>query len=336
MTHEMRWLGRTGLKVSPLSLGTMTFGSKWPFVATTTQEQANEIVERCLDAGINFFDTADIYHDGESEAMLGRALGTRRQNVIVATKVRGRVGPGANQVGLSRQHILNSVDASLERLGTDYLDLYQVHCWDECTPIEETLRALDDLVRWGKVRYIGASNFAAWQLMKALDLSACQGWSRFVSLQPLYNVLQRDLELELVPLCLDQSVAILPWSPLAGGFLSGKYRRGLPRPQGARRTNPENQFLQFDEERGFDVIDELSRIAAAQGGTVAQAALNWLLAKPGVTSVIIGARDLQQLDDDLGCLRWTMTANEVARLDALAPPPRLYPRWFIDIQHQNR
>ena len=336
MSHEMRWLGTTGLKVSPLCLGTMTFGSRWPFIGTTTQEQATEIVARCLGAGINFFDTADVYHDGESETILGRALGERRKDVILATKVRGRMGPGANQVGLSRHHILNSVDASLERLGTDYIDLYQVHCWDEQTPLEETLRALDDLVRWGRVRYVGASNFAAWHLMKALGLAERQGWTRFVSLQPLYNLLQRDLELELVPLCLDQKLAILPWSPLAGGFLAGKYRRGQARPQGARRTNPENQFLQFDEERGFDAIDALAHIAAAHGGTVAQAALHWLLAKPGVTSVIIGARDLAQLDDNLGCLRWSMTPEEVARLDAQSPPPRLYPGWFIDIQHQNR
>jgi aryl-alcohol dehydrogenase-like predicted oxidoreductase len=336
MTQELRWLGTTGVKVSPLCFGTMTFGTQWPFVGTTTQEQANEIVARCLDAGINFFDTADVYHGGESETILGQALGTRRKEVILATKVRGRMGPGANQVGLSRHHILNSVDASLERLGTDYIDLYQVHCWDERTPLEETLRALDDLVRWGKVRYLGASNFAGWQLMKALALAGHEGWTRFVSLQPLYNLLQRDLELELVPLCLDQGLAILPWSPLAGGFLSGKYRRGQARPQGARRTSPENQFLQFDEERGFDVVEELARIATAHDGTVSQAALNWLLAKPGVTSVLIGARNLGQLDDNLGCLRWTMTPAEVARLDALCPPPRVYPGWFIDIQHQNR
>jgi aryl-alcohol dehydrogenase-like predicted oxidoreductase len=336
MDVQMRWLGTTGVKVSPLCLGTMTFGSQWPFVATTTQVQANEIVARCLDAGLNFFDTADVYHGGESETLLGRALGARRKGIFLATKVRGRTGPDANAVGLSRHHILNAVDASLERLGTDYIDLYQVHCWDERTPLEETLRALDDLVRWGKVRYVGASNFTAWQLMKALGQAGHAGWTRFATLQPLYNVLQRDLELELVPLCLDQQLGILPWSPLAGGFLSGKYRRGKPRPQGARRSNPENQFLQFDEERGFDVVDELERIAAAHAGTVAQAALNWLLAKPGVTSVIMGARDLPQLEDNLGCLRWSLTADEVSHLDALAPPPRLYPRWFIDIQHQGR
>jgi aryl-alcohol dehydrogenase-like predicted oxidoreductase len=336
MIQEMRWLGTTGVKVSPLCFGTMTFGKQWPFVGTTTQEEANGLVARCLDAGINFFDTADVYHGGESETILGQALGARRKEVILATKVRGRMGPGANEVGLSRHHILNSVDASLERLGTDYIDLYQVHCWDERTPLEETLRVLDDLVRCGKVRYVGASNFAAWQLMKAQALAGLQGWTRFVSLQPLYNVLQRDLELELVPLCLDQGLAILPWSPLAGGFLSGKYRRGQARPQGARRTNPENQFLQFDEERGFDVVEELARIAAAHEGTVAQAGLNWLLAKPGVTSVIIGARTARQLDENLSCLRWTMSPAEVAQLDALCPPPRVYPGWFIGVQHQNR
>jgi len=336
MEPQWRWLGSTGVKVSPLCLGTMTFGTQWPFIGTTVQEQANEIVARCLDAGINFFDTADVYSGGESETILGAALGERRKDVILATKVRGRMSPGPNAVGLSRHHILNSVDESLERLGTDWIDLYQVHCWDEQTPLEETLRALDDLVRWGRVRYVGASNYAAWQLMKALGIQEHAQLARFVTLQPLYNVLQRDLEIELVPLCLDQKLGILPWSPLAGGFLTGKYRRGRTRPQGARRSNPENQFLRFDEEQGFDVIDVLDAIADEHDGTVAQAALNWLRAKPGVSSVIIGARNMEQLEDDLDCLRWELTPEEIARLDALAPPPRVYPRWFIDIQDQSR
>ena len=333
---EMRRLGTTGVKVSPLCFGTMTFGTQWPFVGTTELPAAQEIVARCLEAGINFFDTADVYSSGEAETVLGAALGNRRKDVILATKVRGRMGEGPNEVGLSRHHILNSIDESLRRLDTDWIDLYQVHCWDEQTPLEETLRALDDLVRWGKVRYLGASNYAAWQLMKALGIQERQQLARFVTLQPLYNLLQRDLEIDLVALCLDQGLGILPWSPLAGGFLTGKYRRGGKRPQGARRANPENQFLRFDEEQGFDVVEVLDAIARPHGGTVAQAALQWLLHKPGVTSVIIGARDLRQLDDNLGTLRWSMTPEEVARLDAMTPPPRIYPKWFIDIQHQNR
>jgi aryl-alcohol dehydrogenase-like predicted oxidoreductase len=241
-----------------------------------------------------------------------------------------------NDVGLSRRHILNAVDASLRRLGTDWIDLYQVHGWDRLTPIEETLRALDDVVRAGKVRYLGASNLAAWQLMKALGVAERQGLERFVTLQPLYNLMARDIEAELVPLCFDQKLGILPWSPLAGGFLTGKYRRGRPRPQGARRTDPENQFLRFDEEHGFDVVEALDEIAAAHRGTVSQAALNWLLAKPGVTSVVIGARTPAHLEDNLGASAWSMTPDEVVRLDRLTAPPRVYPQWMIDFQHESR
>jgi aryl-alcohol dehydrogenase-like predicted oxidoreductase len=331
-----RFLGRTGIKVSKFCLGTMTFGTRWTQVATMSQKEADAIVGRALDAGLNFFDTADVYHHGESEEYLGKALGARRAQAVVATKVRGRTSPDPNDVGLSRRHIRNSIEGSLRRLGTDYVDLYQVHGWDERTPLEETLSALDDLVREGKVRYVGASNFAAWQLMKALGLSDRHGWQRFATLQPLYNLVVRDLELDLLPLCRDQGLGVLPWSPLAAGFLTGKYRRGAPRPAGARREDPEKAFLRFDEELGFTVIEELERIGRVHGGTVAQAALNWLLARDGVTSVIIGARDLAQLEDNLKALAWDMTAEEVARLDALAPPPRLYPHWMIEGFHTNR
>jgi aryl-alcohol dehydrogenase-like predicted oxidoreductase len=331
-----RFLGRTGVKVSKLCLGTMTFGTRWTEVATLSQPEADALVGRCLDAGINFFDTADVYHGGQSEEYLAKALGARRAQVVVATKVRGRVSPDPNDVGLSRRHLRASVEASLRRLATDYIDLYQVHGWDACTPLEETLSALDDLVHAGKVRYVGASNFAGWQLARALGLAERRGWERFVTLQPLYNVLQRELELELLPLCRDQGLGVLPWSPLAAGFLSGKYRPGAPRPAGARLADREKAFLQLDEERGFGVVAELERIGAAHGGTVAQAALNWLLARDGVTSVILGARTPTQLADNLGALAWDMTAEEVARLDALAPPPRLYPYWMIEGFHTNR
>jgi aryl-alcohol dehydrogenase-like predicted oxidoreductase len=301
-----------------------------------SQKEADVLVGRCLEAGITFFDTADVYHEGESEEYLAKALGKKSEEILIATKVRGRISPEANDVGLSRRHILKSVEASLKRLNRDYIDLYQVHGWDACTPLEETLSTLDDLVRQGKVRYIGASNFAGWQLMKALAVSERRGWERFVTLQPLYHLLARDLELELVPLCLDQGLGILPWSPLAGGFLTGKYRRGATRPVGARREDPEKSFLKFDEEKGFDVVELLEEIGKAHGGTVSQAALNWLSAKPGVTSVIIGARSPEQLADNLKALEWEMSADEVLRLDEITGPPHVYPYWMIDAFHTNR
>jgi aryl-alcohol dehydrogenase-like predicted oxidoreductase len=224
----------------------------------------------------------------------------------------------------------------LRRLGTDYIDLYQVHSFDPRTPLEETLRALDDLVRNGKVRYLGASNFTGWQLMKALSISDAQNLERFVTLQALYSLIARDLENELVPLSLDQKLGILPWSPLGGGFLTGKYRRGKPRPQGARRSDPTGQFLQFDEEKGFDIVDELEKIADNHKATITQTALNYLLRKPGVTSVIVGAKTKEQLMDNLKAAAWEMTADEVARLDELSKPPRAYPYWMLERLSQDR
>jgi aryl-alcohol dehydrogenase-like predicted oxidoreductase len=336
MSELYRFLGKTGVKVSKLCLGTMTFGTKWTHVGTMSQKEADAIVGRALEAGINFFDTADVYHSGESEEYLGKALGAKRGQAVIATKVRGRHSPDPNDVGLSRRHIRRSVEDSLRRLGTDWIDLYQLHGWDAMTPLEETLSTLDGLVREGKVRYIGASNFAGWQLMKALGISDRRGFERFVTLQPLYNLMMRDVELELLPLCRDQGLGVLPWSPLAGGFLSGKYRRGAPRPKGARREDGENAFLKFDEERGFQVVDALEEIGRAHGGTVAQAALNWVLARDGVTSVLIGARTLQQLEDNLNVLSWDLSPEEIERLDALTEPPRLYPYWMIAQFHTSR
>lgn len=335
---KIRFLGKTGVKVSELCFGTMTFGGRgyWTIVGQVDQKQADILVNTALEAGVNFFDTADVYSLGWAEEILGKALGNRRKDVILATKVRGRMGPGPNEVGLSRHHILDGCNASLKRLGTDYIDLYQLHSFDFSTPLEETLRALDDLVRQGKVRYIGCSNFPAWQLMKALFVSEKHNWEKFVTLQALYSLIARDLELEFVPLCLDQGLGILPWSPLGAGFLTGKYRRGKPRPQGARRSEPQNQFLQFDEEKGYDIVEELDLIAKNHNATVAQSALNYLLRKPGVTSVIIGAKTIEQLTDNLKTTDWEMTPEEVSRLDALSQPPRVYPHWGLERTRQDR
>lgn len=316
----------------------MTFGGRgyWTGIGQVQQDEAGELVSTAIDGGINFFDTADVYSEGLSEQILGKALGTRRKDIILATKVRGRTGSGPNDIGLSRKHIADSCDASLKRLGTDYIDLYQVHSFDPKTPLEETLRALDDLVRAGKVRYIGVSNFTGWQLMKALAISEKQNLERFVTLQALYSLIARDLENELVPLSLDQKLGILPWSPLGGGFLTGKYRRGKPRPEGARRSDPTNQFLQYDEEKGFDIVDELEKTANNHGATITQAALNFLLRKPGVTSVIIGAKTKEQLADNLKTADWEMTPEEVARLDEISKPPRVYPYWMLERMAQDR
>ena len=335
---KTRFLGNTGVRVSELCFGAMTFGGKgyWKIVGEVDQKEGDELVNTAIEGGINFFDTANVYSEGRSEEILGKALGNKRKDIVLATKVRGRTGPGPNDVGLSRKHIMDSCNASLKRLGTDYIDLYQVHSFDVRTPLEETLRALNDLVREGKVRYIGVSNFTGWQIMKALAISEKQNLEKFVTLQALYSLIARDLENELVPLVLDQKMGILPWSPLGGGFLTGKYRRGKPRPEGARRSDSNGQFLRFDEEKGFDIVDQLEKIANTHKATIAQAALNYLLRKPCVTSVIIGARNKPQLVDNLKTVDWEMTQEEVAHLDLLSEPPRVYPYPMIERLTQDR
>jgi aryl-alcohol dehydrogenase-like predicted oxidoreductase len=339
-----RRLGNTGLKVSELCLGTMTFGEKFFNIAEVKEEGVNHMVARALDAGINFFDTADVYSYGESEELLGRAVraaGVRRDSVVIATKVRSAMSEGAqagtgdvNNVGLSRQHIMAACEQSLQRLGMDYIDLYQVHGWDVVTPIEETMRALDDLVRQGKVRYLGCSNWSARHLMKALMLSDAHDWARFVSLQAYYSLVGRDLEHELLPLCLEEGLGVLPWSPLSGGFLTGKYRRDNPRPAGARRTGFD--FPPIDEARGFDAVDVLDAIAREKNATIAQVALAWALAQPGVTSIIIGANKMSHLEDNLKSAEIELTAEEMARLSASTRPVQLYPQWMIDLQNMGR
>ncbi|MGH8103780.1 MAG: aldo/keto reductase [bacterium] len=323
--------------MSELCFGCMTFGTKWVQVGITTQKDADAIIAKCLDAGINFFDTADVYSAGESEDILGTALGARRKDALIATKVRGRMSDAVNELGISRHHILESCDASLKRLKTEHIDLYQFHGWDRLTPLDESLKAMDDLVRWGKVRYIGVSNFAGWHLMKALAISDARGWERFVTLQTQYSLVVRQIEYELVPLCIDQGLGILPWSPLAGGFLTGKYRKGQPRPAGARRSDVSAQSpVRFKEEDAWPVIDALDEIAKAHKASISQAALNWLLAKPVVSSVIIGARDIKQLEDNLATENWSLTPEEVAKLDEVSAPAKVYPYAMIEMFNANR
>ena len=336
---KYRLLGRTGLYVSELCLGTMTFGGKgfWEVVGKLGAQEAEGIIGAALDAGINFIDTANVYAEGESEKLTGAALkslGRPREDIIVATKVRGRMGPGINQVGLSRGHILTSVDQSLQRLGLDYIDLYQIHGVDKDTPIEETVRALDDGVRSGKVRYVGYCNLSAWQAMKALAFADRHGMSRFVSAQMYYSIAGRDLEREVVPMAQDQGLAILPWSPLAGGLLSGKFDPDKPGPEGARRTTFD--FPPVDRARLPIVLAALREVAAEVGTSVARVALGWQLTRPFVTSVIIGAKNKEQLADNLAAVDLTLSTEQVGRLDAASALPPEYPGWMIDMQNRDK
>jgi aryl-alcohol dehydrogenase-like predicted oxidoreductase len=332
-----RTLGKSGLSVSELCFGAMTFvgDSGWRHVGELGQHEADSCIGRALDAGINFFDTADIYSSGESERILGKALAHRRQKIILATKVGFRMGSGAQDDGCSRQRVLDGCHASLRRLGTDVIDLYQIHSYDPLVPLEETLGALNDLVQEGKIRFFGCSNFAAWQLMKAMSISRERGWSECVSLQAVYSLVIRDLEHELVPLCLDQEIAILPWGPLAGGFLTGKYRRGEEWPSGTRIRKP-GDHLPFDEDRGYRIVEELIAISSDRGCLPAQVALRYLLSKPGVTSLVFGFRSLEQLRDNLDAPDISLTDDDLKRLDEVSRPPALYPQWYFDIYRKER
>jgi aryl-alcohol dehydrogenase-like predicted oxidoreductase len=326
---EYRQLGNSGLRVSALSLGTMTFGgSGWAkVVGSTDVEGAKRQIATCIDAGVNLIDTADVYSQGGSEDILGKAIAGRRDEVLLATKVRMPMGDGPNDAGLSRFHILESVEASLRRLGTDHIDLYQVHEWDGHTPLEETLSALDSLVQSGKVRYIGASNYAGWHLMKALGISDRRGYERFVSQQIYYSLQARDAESELVPVSIDQGLGILVWSPLAGGLLSGKYRRDAEAPEGTRRFAGWDEPPVHDEDRLYDTIDLLVEIADGHGVSAAQVALAWTLGRPAVTSVIIGARTDEQLADNLKAADLVLSDEERKRLDDVSLEPLRYPHW---------
>jgi aryl-alcohol dehydrogenase-like predicted oxidoreductase len=333
-------LGRTGLFVSEICLGTMTFGGRgelWPIIGQLDQAAANSLLRVSIDAGVNFVDTADVYSEGESERILGRAikdLGITRSDVIIATKVRGRTGPGPNAVGLTRGHIMDAVKNSLSRLGTDYIDLYQIHGADVATPLDETLRALDDLVRAGHVRYIGCSNLMAWQIMKALGISAAKGWARFETVQAYYSIAGRDIEREIVPLMEGEELGLMVWSPLAGGLLSGKFRRDSAGPNDARRTRFD--FPPVEREHAYDVVDAILPIAERHGVSVARVAQAWLLHQKSVMSVIVGAKTPEQLADNIAAAELQLSQDDLAALDkasALAPE---YPRWMIDRQNSAR
>jgi aryl-alcohol dehydrogenase-like predicted oxidoreductase len=333
---KFRQLADTGVFVSELCLGAMTFGGKgqqWQVIAGLDQPEVNAIVHAALDRGVNFIDTANVYSAGESETLLGRALSGRRQDVVLATKVRGRMGPGPNQVGLSRLHIMDSVDASLKRLGTDYIDLYQIHRFDPLTDIGDTLQTLDDLVRAGKVRYIGCSNLAAWQLMKALSISREQHLERFRCTQSYYSLAGRELEREMIPLLADQGLGLLVWSPLAGGFLSGKFTRDGGDAAARRATF---DFPPVDKDKAFAVLDALTGVARAHDASVPQVALAWLLAQRAVTSVIIGARKLSQLEDNLKSVDLALSAEEIKALDDASRLTPEYPGWMDALGSDRR
>jgi aryl-alcohol dehydrogenase-like predicted oxidoreductase len=326
---EYRQLGRSGLRISPLTLGTMTFGGRGQFasVGATDVDGARRQIELAVDAGVNLIDTADVYSGGAAEEIVGQALGSRRDEVLLATKARFPMGKGPNDAGLSRHHLIRACEASLRRLQTDHIDLYQVHEWDGETPLEETLEALDHLVRSGKVRYVGCSNFAGWQVMKALGIAERAGLPRFMSQQIYLSLQERSAEYEIVPSAIDQGLGLLVWSPLAGGLLSGKYRRGENAPPGSRHATDWDEPPIYDEDKLYDTIEVLVEVAEGRGTSPAQVALAWLLGRPGITSVIIGARTDEQLADNLGAAALSLSAEELERLEAVSRPPLIYPFW---------
>jgi aryl-alcohol dehydrogenase-like predicted oxidoreductase len=338
---RQRPLGKTGLFVSEICLGTMTFGGKgfWEVVGKLPGAEVDALVGTSLDAGVNFIDTANVYSEGESEKLLGDALHSLkrpRDQIVVATKVRGRMGTGSNEVGLSRAHILSSIDHSLKRLRLDYVDLYQIHGVDKFTPIEETVRALDDVVRSGKVRYVGFSNLPAWLAMKALGHADAHGYARFVSAQMYYSIAGRDIEREIVPLAEDQGIGILPWSPLAGGLLSGKFDLtgvGKKGPEGTRRASFD--FPPVDMPRAEKVVAVMTAISKETGISVARIALAWVLSRPFVTSVIIGAKTKDQLKDNLAASEVKLSPEHVKQLDTVSALPSEYPGWMVEWQNRE-
>src|ERR1700678_132333 len=329
---EFRTLGRSGLKVPVLSLGTATFGGGsevFRAIGNSSVAEATRLVDICMEAGVNMFDTADIYHEGISEAVLGQAVAGRRDKVLISTKATFKMGPDPNEVGSSRHHLILACEASLRRMKTDYIDLYQMHGFDALTPVEETLSALNDLVHSGKVRYIACSNFSGWHLMKSLSVSERYGWSRYIAHQAYYSLLHRDFEWELMPLGIDQVVGTIVWSPLSSGKLTGKYRRGEPLPADARVAQGGNPVIgvDSDDERLYNIVEVLDQLSQETGKTVAQVSLNWLLQRPTVANIIFGARNEEQLKQNLGAVGWNLTKAQVTKLDAASAVTLIYPYW---------
>jgi aryl-alcohol dehydrogenase-like predicted oxidoreductase len=336
-----RQLGRTGLFVSEICLGTMTIGGAeggmWAAIGALEQEASDSLIQRAVASGVNFIDTADVYSAGKSEEMVGQSLinlGIKRSDVVIATKVFGEMGRGPNDRGASRGHIMDGIKRSLERLKLDYVDLYQIHGNDAVTPVEETVRALDDLVREGLVRYVGVSNWAAWKIMKALGISEHKDFARFETLQAYYSIAGRDLERDIVPMMNDQKLGLLVWSPLAGGLLSGKYGKDQDGPEGSRRTTFD--FPPVDKDRAWPCIDAMRKIGDAKGVSVARVALAYVLAKPFVTSIIIGAKTVEQLEDNLAATALELSAQEMKTLDEVSALPAEYPGWMFELQGGNR
>jgi aryl-alcohol dehydrogenase-like predicted oxidoreductase len=328
---EYRQLGRSGLKVPVLTLGTGTFGTAGVMKAwgDSDAKEATRLVDVCLEAGLNMFDSADVYSEGRSEQILGVAIKGRRDKVLISTKGTFRTGPGPNDVGSSRQHLLAAVESSLRRMGTDYIDLYQLHAFDALTPVEETLGTLDEMVRAGKIRYIGCSNFSGWHLMKSLAASEAQGFARYVAHQAYYSLIGRHYEWELMPLGVDQGVGAVVWSPLGWGRLTGKVRRGHPLPPVSRLNDPANTSMgpQVDEDYLYRVVDALDDVAKETGKSVPQVALNWLLQRPTVATLVIGARNEEQLRQNIEAVGWNLSPAQVAKLDTASSMPRTYPYW---------
>jgi aryl-alcohol dehydrogenase-like predicted oxidoreductase len=338
---KYRQLGRTGLYVSEICLGAMTFASEnsgmWGAIGAVDQQGVDDMIGRAVASGVNFIDTADVYSMGQSEQMVGAAirnLGLKRTDLVIATKVFGEMGRGPNDKGASRGHIMDGVKASLERMGLDYIDLYQIHGNDSVTPVEETLRALDDLVSQGLVRYVGCSNWAAWKMMKAHGIADARGYARFETVQAYYSIAGRDLERDIVPMMADQGMGLMVWSPMAGGLLSGKFGRDEAGPNGARRVSFD--FPPVNRDRAWDCVDAMRLIADARGVSVARIALAYVLAKPFVTSVIIGAKTVEQLDDNLAAAEIELTADEMAALDEASKLPPEYPGWMFQRQGGRR
>ena len=327
---QFRQLGRSGLQVPVLAMGTATFGGSNDFFkawGSTDVDEATRIVDLCLDADVNLFDTADIYSSGMSEEILGKAIAGRRDRVLISTKASFRMGPGPNEIGSSRFHLTRACEASLRRLGTDYIDIYQMHGFDVMTPVEETLDTLDTLVRSGKVRYIGCSNFSGWHLMKSLAVSERYGWARYAVQQAYYSLVGRDFEWELMPLGLDAGVGTLVWSPLGWGRLTGKLRRGQEKPATSRLPVTSDMGPPVDDEYLYRVVDAIDAVAAQTGKTVSQIALNWLASRPTISSIIIGARNEEQLRQNLGAVGWKLTPEQIATLDAASETTLAYPYW---------